>query len=277
MLQYSAGIDGSLSLKHKKVNFMLSTWTMPDTYSLDPSTQTRTDNRFKLNAPMMAKEILDKLNITYYLVLNTDHEKSDFAIALWYPDDDDVIKQAEAMIQLIKRQNNPTLIQVTGMQRGRLHPLTLQRMYPDLPEKPAIRGIGEGTTQAELKQLESEHIQVGFMNRSYLTTSELKFKDSWYDLSEAQQAGMLKDLDNFASSTFPGLVESVLIDSPLNTCDLIYASYLDTYSDLADFASLLKQLKIARYLDEGFGKTTICNHTSREALESPQSMVRRFS
>lgn len=269
-------IDSALSLSHTKVNFLLAKFAYPITWAVEPTTRVQTMNRLQLAPPMVAKEVLDKVSIMYYVVLNTGFEtKSDFTIGLWYPNEEDTTKYVESFLLTLKRKNNPTNLQLQEIYRAKISEVSLTRMYPNLPANP-LKRPGEALTSGELQALRSDRQQAGFMLKSYLATFELKFKSEWFELSEAKQKGLLKDLDNFAEKMFPGRISSILLDTPMqDNCDSLYVAFLDKYVDFSDFMLFLKNLDIAFFIEDNFGKLTICNHTTREVLESPQNMISR--
>lgn len=269
-------IDAGLSLQHAKLNFMLVKFAYPITWAVEPSTKVQRSNRLQLNLPFGAKEVTDKVSVAYYVILNTGFEtKSDFAIGIWYPNDVDSAKFVESFILTLKRKNNPTQLTLTDIYRAKFSETSLGRMYPDLPQNP-LKKPGQGLTITELQALHSDREHANFMLRPYMCTFELKFKNDWNDLGEARQKELLRDLDTFCDKMFPGVMSSVLLDAPMQSaCDLLYVAFGDHYTEINDFSTMLRTLKIVDYIDGGFGKLTICNHTSRETLESPQDMVRR--
>lgn len=258
-------LDTGLTLKHAKLNFQLAVFTYPMTYNLEPSTFTRKENRLDLKLPSTSEEIANKISAQWYIVLNTEHnKKSDFAVGLWYSDE--ASTYVEAFVVGLKRKNNPTLLQLEDIKRGTLSQISFDRLYP--------KDVSGANTLDHIQNLRND--RANFMMKSYCNVVDMKFKDSWKSLADGQQLELLVELDKFASTYFPGLTESLLVDCPLGVSDMYYVIYINSYNDLVDFASLLKlKTRIAQHLEGGFSNLTICNHTSHETLESPQTQIRR--
>jgi hypothetical protein len=242
------------------------------TMNLEPSTFTKKENRIKI-APQnpIPSEHLNDFNLEYYIILNTEHNhRSDFALAFWY--NDSAALWVEATVLQIKRQNTATSLTLETVTRGRINAISMNRMYPDLPVNP----LSQGLSQDQLDALHTQRQVVNFMKRTYLANFNLKFNAAWQELGEAEQTKLLKALDKFAEDKFPDIANSLLVDTPLGESNMAYCVYIGQYEELVNFVTMLKaEAKIQKYLDNGFGNLTICNHTIREVLESPQTMVRK--
>jgi hypothetical protein len=232
----------------------------------------RVSNRLNLRRQIEREDLKGHISLMYYVILSTDYDvKSDFSMSFWYTDDAAV--EVEAALLEIKRKNTKTQLELKNVTRGKISEITMARMYPGLklpePNAPV-------TTHDQMRTMMNDRVKAGFMQRPYLIAIDLKFNEKWLNLGKAEKTGKLKELDTFAERYFAGKADSLLVETALGKSDYTYVIYMDHYTDLADYASLLKNtVEIIKYLEDGFSSIIICNHTSVETLESPTTMVRR--
>lgn len=273
-------IDARLSLESAKLNFQLAQFHYSSGIGLDINTQKPT---LQLRRKIERKDLDGQISEMFYVTLGTESDvDSDMAIAFWYTDEAAV--EVEATILEIKRRNISVELRHTNTIRGRISNITMERLYPDLemPEGSTFETIRQNNlnsqvvTKNKLKAMESDRTKAEFMFRPYLVSIDLLFNDKFNGLGQSKQESLLKDLDAFASKYFPGKAESLLVETPLSEADYSYIIYMDHYSDLMDFASMLvKESPMAAYTRNKFSDAIICNHTSIETLENPLSMIRR--
>lgn len=273
-------IDARLSLESAKLNFQLAQFHYSSGIGLDINTQ---KPKLQLRRQIERKDLDGQISQMFYVTLGTESDiESDMAIAFWYTDE--AATEVEASILDIKRKNVSVTLRHTNTLRGRISDITMKRLYPDLemPEGSTFETIRQNNlssqivTKNKLKALESDRTKAEFMFRPYLIAIDLLFNDKFNGLGESKKTSLLKELDGFASKYFPGKAESLLVETPLSEADYSYIIYMDHYSDLMDFASLLvKESPMAAYTHNKFSDVVICNHTSIETLENPLSMIRR--
>lgn len=273
-------IDARLSLESAKVNFQLVQFHYSSGIGLDINTQ---KPKLQLRRQIERKDLDGQISEMFYITLGTESDvESDMAIAFFYTDE--AITEVEAAILDIKRKNVSVTLRHTNTIRGRISNITMERMYPTLktPEGSTFETVRQNNlnsqviTQNKLKMLESDRVKADFMFRPYLVAIDILFNDKFNGLGEEKQNSLMKELDGFASKYFPGKAESLLIETPFSEADYSYVIYMDHYSDLMDFASLLvKESPMTPYTHNKFSDVIICNHTSIETLENPLTMVRR--
>ena len=93
-------------------------------------------------------------------------------------------------------------------------------------------------------------------------------------MESLQKTSLLKGLVNQANNLFPGLVSTVLVDTPMATNPQTLVIYANYYTYVEAYMSTLSNLPIYEYIQD-FNKVLICNHTSCATIESPKEMVRR--
>ena len=259
-----------LSNKHVKMNFQMAVFGIPDTYDLDPSTKTRREHRLQLGPDMVSDQI--EVAQKYYTILNTEAElKGDFSVAYWY--DDEAVVHVESQIVRIKRINTATQVSLANVIRGRMNEISFKRFYPGVEPAPDGQPLPSFTWN-NLKTMQYERQEVNYLSHKYLAAIGLNFTDKFDDLADSTKLKTLITLDKYASEVFPGKVESVLLDTPLGKTDYVLLVYFNYYLELNNYIAMLKNMDLANYLEGGFGNVTICNMTTKQQLESPQSMVR---
>jgi hypothetical protein len=255
-----------------KINFQLVTFKYSNLSELDGSTRTRISKRYDLKVPFTSPEIEAQVNVLYYVNLGTNyHPEADFSLAFWYTDE--AITAVEAAILTLKKKNSSTLLETLGVVRGRMAELSQEQFYPD---KEVLGVISQPTiiTPDVLKTLEAERKAAAFMMRSYVVSIDLNFEKSWKDLKVTDREAMLKSLISHSENLFPGIIASILVDTPMAQSPYTLLLYADHYSDVQAYMGTLSTLDIYPHLVD-FEKVLICNHTSCAVLESPKDMVRR--
>jgi hypothetical protein len=255
-----------------KINFQLVTFKYSNMSELDGSTKTRMSKRYDLKVPFNSPELQAQVNVLYYVNLGTNyHPEADFSLAFWYTDE--TITAVEAAILTLKKRNSSTLIESLGVVRGRMAELSQEQFYPN---KDTLGVITQPTviTPDVLKSLEADRKAAAFMMRSYVVSIDLNFEKTWKDEKAPDREKMLKNLLNHSENLFPGIIASILVDTPMAQSPYTLLLYADHYSDIQAYMGTLSSLDIYPHLVD-FEKVLICNHTSCAVLESPKDMVRR--
>jgi hypothetical protein len=208
----------------------------------------------------------------YYIILNTQNEiEGDFALSYWY--DDKAVTHVEAQLVGIKKWNTATQLLTSNIIRGRMSEITFSRFYPKTPFEEATPQV-PGYTWSDLTRIQSERDTNDYLNAKYVTAVELCFNDKFYALSDGKRKSLLTSLDNYASQYFSGLVESVLLETPLAKTDCTLLVYFDQLLEFTNYMSMLNEShEISNFLEGGFSKITICNMATKAQLESPQTMT----
>ena len=255
-----------------KVNFQLVTFKYSEMSELDGSARTRISKRMDLKIPFNSPEIQAQVNVLYYVNLGTNHlPEADFSLAFWYTDE--AVPAVEGAILAIKKKNSQTLVNVLGVVRGKMAEVSQKEFYPD-KEINGVKTQPTIITPEVLKNLEAERAAAAFMMRSYLVSVDLSFESSWKDLDKSKRDSLLKALVGHAEKVFPGIVSTVLVDTPMSTHPQTLVIYADHYTEVQSYMATLSGLGIYSYIED-FTKVLICNHTSCATLESPKEMVRR--
>jgi hypothetical protein len=252
------------------LNFQLAVFSFPDTYSLDPKTRVQREKRMDLSKAIKPAELQVVEN--YYTILNTQAELAgDFSMAFWY--DDASFTSVEAHIVGVKHKNTSTVVTLVNLIRGRLNEKSFARIYPDAElEQPEVQSK---YTFDSLTRLKTERQSANFAKHSYLAAIQIHPSDEFASLTAAKKAKALGDIESFASENFPGVVESLLLDTPLGKVDNVLLVYFNTQADFLNYVAMFKEQNFAKYLQGGFSDITLCNSTSRQQLESPQSLIRK--
>lgn len=256
----------------KMLNFQLAVFSFPDTFGLDPAARVQREKRLDLNKSVRPAEL--EVAERYYTILNTQAELAgDFSMGFWY--DDQSFTSVEAHIVGVKRKNTSTAVELVNIFRGRLNPISFERVYPDAETEDTAPEVKAKYTFDNLTRLKTERQQASFASASYLAVIQLHMTEEFKNKAASGQKSVLKKLEGFASATFPGVVETVLLDTPLGKTDYALLVYFNSQADLINYVSMVKGEDFAKNLEGGFYDVTLCNATSRQQLESPQSMIRK--
>lgn len=251
-----------------KLNFQLVTFKYSEMGGLDGSIRVKLP-KFDLKVPFSSPEIQAQTNVLYYVNLGTNHlPEADFSLAFWYTDE--AIPHVEAAILTLKKKNSSTLLETLGVTRGRMAEISQKEFYPEKNELTPSTVI----TPDVLKKLEAERAAAAFMMRSYIVAVDLNLDRSWRDLDKSKQDSMLKSLMGHAEKLFPGIITTILVDTPMAPSPYTLLIYANHFSEVQAFMGTLNSLAIYPYFND-FNRTLICNHTSCAVLESPKDMVRR--
>lgn len=252
------------------LNFQLAVFSFPDTYSLDPKTRVQREKRLDLNKAIKPAEL--QVSENYYTILNTQAElEGDFSMAFWY--DDASFTSVEAHIVGVKQKNTATTVSLVNLVRGRMNPISFERVFPDA--ELAQPEVQTRYTFDTLNRLKTERQSANFTSHSYLAAIQLNFTDEFNGMADSRQNTILTKLEGFASENFPGLVETLLLDTPMGKTDHVLLAYFNTQVDFINYVTMLKGEDFAKHLKGGFSEITLCNSTSRQQLESPQTLIRK--
>ena len=252
------------------LNFQLAVFSFPDTYELGPKTKVQREKRLDLGKSIKPAEL--QISENYYTVLNTQAElKGDFSMAFWY--DDASFTSVEAHVVGVKHKNTSTSVSLVNLVRGRLSEISFKRVYPDAEaEQPEVQ---TKYTFENLNRLKTERQAANFLQHSYLAAIQLHPSDELLALTDAKKAKVLSDIESFASENFPGVVETLLLDTPFGSEENLLLAYFNTQVDFINYVNMFKAESFAKYLKGGFSDITLCNSTSRQQLESPQTLIRK--
>jgi hypothetical protein len=254
------------------LNFQLAVFSYPDTYDLDPKSRVQREKRLDLSKAIKPAEL--QVNENYYIILNTQAElKGDFSMAFWY--DDASFTTVESHIVGVKVKNTASQVTLVNLVRGRLNPISFERVFPDADSEATEPEVKSKYTFENLNRLKTERQNASFGKSSYLAVVQLHMTEEFEQKAASGQKAVLKKLEGFASANFPGVVETVLIDTPLGKTNHSLLVYFNSQADFINYVTMLKAEEFAKFLKGGFSEITICNATSRQQLENPQTLIRK--
>jgi hypothetical protein len=254
------------------LNFQMAVFAFADMYDLTPVTHLQREKRLDLSKGIKPAEL--QVAESYYTVLNTQAAvEADFSVGFWY--DDASFTSVEAHVVGMKRKNTATSIEMVDIIRGRMNEISFSRLFPDADVEALEPEVKEKYTFDNLNRLKTERQSASFLQHNYVAVVQLHVTEDFKGLVASSKKSKLKKLEGFASEKFPGVVESVLLDTPFGKLDNVLLVYFNTQVDMINYVNMLKEEEFAKILDGGFSDITICNTTTRQQLESPQSMIRK--
>jgi hypothetical protein len=254
--------------KQIKNHFHLAVYQQAEYADEAQNVQTRLPY-LNLKMPFTDADILANMNVLYYVNLASPHlPEADFSIACWYTDS--AIAHVEGAFVGFRKLNTATKMRQIKVIRGTLSKVSEERMFPEGSGIP----INAPLDIRELSYLYADRKVGSFMLHSYLVAIEPVFNADWSKLTEGKKKSVLKTLDEFASKTFPEVVDSVIIDTPMAINPIALLVYADSYLDIEAYMGALVNSAIAPYVDS-VSDLVICNHTELQNLENPKLQVRR--
>lgn len=254
------------------LNFQMAVFSYPTTYSLDPKTRVQRDKRMDLSKAIKPAEL--QVAESYYTVLNTQAALAgDFAVGFWY--DDASFTSVESHVIGIKQKNTATTVVLSDIIRGRMNEISFERLFPDADSEATEPEVKSKYTFDNLNRLKAERQSASFLQHCYVAAIQLHMSDEFKLSNGSSKKSKLKKLEGYGSEKFPGLVETVLLDTPLGKTDNVLLAYFNTQADFINYVTMLKEEDFAKMLRGGFSDITICNATSRQQLESPQTLIRK--
>jgi hypothetical protein len=255
-------------MKPIKNHFHLAIYQFAEYFDEAQNVQTQTPH-FNLKMTFTDSEVLSNINALYYVNLASPHlPEADFSIACWYGEK--AIPHVEGYYVGLRKFNTATKMRQIKIIRGKMSKATEERLFPEGSGIP----INAPMDVRDLTYLYADRNKNTFMLRAYLVAIEPAFNTEWKKLSAGKKESLIKGLDKFAADTFPGVVESVVIETPMAQNPYALLVYADTYLDVEAFMGALSSTPIAQYVD-AFSDLVICNHTEVQNLEHPKLQVRR--